>query len=206
MLWDLKHVAVANISQFGGRFREEPIYVGTHKPPHFRDVPELMDQFISSFHENWYDWTATELAAYGLWRLNWNYPFMEGNGRTARAASYYLLLQCRTSSTFRDTICRRAHCSMRPHWTVRRADGRRCLHNCATVSRKVERSRRRGKIVLITCTTKPCVETLVLRSQSREKGLSGPARWLADRASQSGLVRRHHLHPRWPRAFLTWWW
>jgi len=45
MLWDLNHVAVANISQFGGRFREEPIYVGTHKPPHFRDVPELMDQF-----------------------------------------------------------------------------------------------------------------------------------------------------------------
>lgn len=25
MLWDLNHVAVANISQFGGRFREEPI-------------------------------------------------------------------------------------------------------------------------------------------------------------------------------------
>ena len=91
MLWDLNHVAVANISQFGGRFREEPIYVGTHKPPHFRDVPELMDQFISSVHENWYNWTATELAAYGLWRLNWIHPFIEGNGRTARAASYYLL-------------------------------------------------------------------------------------------------------------------
>src|SRR5216684_4160329 len=27
-LWALNHVAVANISQFGGRFREEPIYVG----------------------------------------------------------------------------------------------------------------------------------------------------------------------------------
>jgi Fic family protein len=91
MLWDLNHVAVANISQFGGRFREEPIYVGTHKPPHFRDVPELMDQFISSVHENWYNWTATELAAYGLWRLNWIHPFIERNGRTARAASYYLL-------------------------------------------------------------------------------------------------------------------
>jgi hypothetical protein len=66
MLWDLNHVAVANISQFGGRFREEPIYVGTHKPPHFRDVPHLMDQFISTVHENWYNWTNTELAAYGL--------------------------------------------------------------------------------------------------------------------------------------------
>lgn len=91
MLWDLNHVAVANISQFGGRFREEPIYVGDHKPPHFRDVSELMDQFISTIHENWYNWTYTELAAYALWRLNWIHPFIEGNGRTARAACYYLL-------------------------------------------------------------------------------------------------------------------
>ena len=29
-LWALNHVAVANIAQFGGRFREEPIYVGNH--------------------------------------------------------------------------------------------------------------------------------------------------------------------------------
>ena len=33
MLWALNHVAVANISQYGGRFREEPIYVGHHIPP-----------------------------------------------------------------------------------------------------------------------------------------------------------------------------
>jgi len=26
-----------------------------------------------------------------LWRLNWIHPFIEGNGRTARAACYYLL-------------------------------------------------------------------------------------------------------------------
>lgn len=91
MLWDLNHVAVANICQFGGRFREEPIYVDTHKPPHFKEVPQLVDQFIATVHENWYLWSYTELAAYGLWRLNWIHPFIEGNGRTARAASYYLL-------------------------------------------------------------------------------------------------------------------
>ena len=91
MLWDLNHVAVANISQFGGRFRDEPIYVGDHNPPYFRDVPELMDKFISTVHENWYNWKSTELAAYGLWRLNWIHPIIEGNGRTARAACYYLL-------------------------------------------------------------------------------------------------------------------
>jgi Fic family protein len=90
-LWALNHVAVANISQFGGRFREEPIYVGSHIPPHFRKVSELMDRFISTIHENWFNWSATELAAYGLWRLNWIHPFIEGNGRTARATCYYLL-------------------------------------------------------------------------------------------------------------------
>jgi Fic family protein len=90
-LWALNHVAVANISQFGGRFREEPIYVGNHLPPHFKDVPELMDRFVSTIHENWFNWNATEMAAYGLWRLNWIHPFIEGNGRTARATCYYLL-------------------------------------------------------------------------------------------------------------------
>lgn len=91
MLWSLNHVAVANISQMGGRFREEPIYVGDHIPPHFKDVNNWMDRFITTVQENWYIWTPTELAAYGLWRLNWIHPFVEGNGRTARAVCYYLL-------------------------------------------------------------------------------------------------------------------
>ena len=52
-LWSLKAAAVANIAQFGGRFREQPIYVGSHIPPHFRDVPNLVDQFMSIIHENW---------------------------------------------------------------------------------------------------------------------------------------------------------
>lgn len=90
-LWALNHVAVATISQFGGRFRKEPIYVGNHKPPHFNDVNDWMDRFISTIQENWYVWAPTELAAYGLWRLNWIHPFVEGNGRTARATCYYLL-------------------------------------------------------------------------------------------------------------------
>jgi Fic family protein len=90
-LWALNHVAIAGISQFGGRFREQPIYVGSHIPPHFKEVPDLMDQFISFIHENWFNLSSTQLAAYGLWRLNWVHPFIEGNGRTARATCYYLL-------------------------------------------------------------------------------------------------------------------
>src|SRR5690606_10822516 len=92
MLWELNHVAVSNIAQFGGRFREEPVYVSDHIPPHFKDVPHLMDQFFSFVHENWtiID-QPTDLPAYALWRLNWIHPFVEGNGRTARAACYYLI-------------------------------------------------------------------------------------------------------------------
>lgn len=91
-LWQLNHVAVSNIVQFGGRFREEPVYVAEHIPPHFKDVPHLMDQFVSFVHENWniID-QPTDLPAYALWRLNWVHPFVEGNGRTARAACYYLI-------------------------------------------------------------------------------------------------------------------
>ena len=92
MLWALNAAAVANIAQFGGRFRNQPIYVGNHIPPHFKDVPELMDEFLSVVHENWTVNThPTLLPAYALWRLNWIHPFIEGNGRTARAASYLLM-------------------------------------------------------------------------------------------------------------------
>ena len=91
-LWALNYAAVANISQFGGRYREEPIYVGNHRPPHFREVPDHMDRFFSVVHENWLTIDhPTLLPAYALWRMNWIHPFVEGNGRTARAACYYLI-------------------------------------------------------------------------------------------------------------------
>ena len=91
-LWALNYAAVSNICEFGGRFRKEPIYVGNHVPPHFRDVPNLMDRFVSFVHENWkFSDDPTTIAAYVLWRLNWIHPFIEGNGRTARAACYFIL-------------------------------------------------------------------------------------------------------------------
>jgi len=34
-LWSLNAAAVTNIAQFGGRYREQPIYVGKHIPPAF---------------------------------------------------------------------------------------------------------------------------------------------------------------------------
>src|ERR1700722_14212901 len=37
------------------------------------------------------EWSEMTLASYVLWRLNWIHPFIEGNGRTARAACYYII-------------------------------------------------------------------------------------------------------------------
>lgn len=91
VLWALNHVAVVNIAQFGGRFRNEPIYVGDHKPPHYEKAPDLMDKYFAFIHENWDVSHPPVIAAYALWRLNWIHPFVEGNGRTARAACYYIL-------------------------------------------------------------------------------------------------------------------
>ncbi len=94
-LWTLNHIAVANLVEHAGRYREEPIYVGDHIPPHYRQVSELMDRFFSIIHENRslanFDTHPTMLAAYALWRINWIHPFIEGNRRTARAACYYTI-------------------------------------------------------------------------------------------------------------------
>jgi len=66
-LWSLNAAAVANIAQFGGRFREAPIYVGNHIPPHFERVPDHVDQFLSVIHENWtVDDHPTRLPAFAL--------------------------------------------------------------------------------------------------------------------------------------------
>jgi len=53
-----------------GRYREDPILVGKHIPPHFNNVPNLMDR---SFHLSMKNWTIVDhptlLAGYALWRL-----------------------------------------------------------------------------------------------------------------------------------------
>src|ERR1700676_4387825 len=91
-LWALNYAAVSNICQLGGRYREGPIRVGNHVPPHFNRVPALMDAFFSVIHENWTIVDhPTALAAFALRNLNHIHPFIEGNGRTARAACYYLI-------------------------------------------------------------------------------------------------------------------
>lgn len=93
VLWSLNQAAVANLQQFGGRFRECPVFVGKHIPPKHEDVAHEIDKMISFVHLEWnkYPEYPNFLSAYVLWRLNWIHPFMDGNGRTARAVCYYLM-------------------------------------------------------------------------------------------------------------------
>ncbi len=125
-LWALNAVAVANIAQLGGRFRKQPIYVGNHIPPHFREVPDLVDEFISVIHENWTIVDhPTVLPAYALWRLNWIHPFIEGNGRTARAACYLLMcLRQRTLLPGRKIVPERIRENRQPYYAALQAADR----------------------------------------------------------------------------------
>lgn len=92
MLWSLNHIALANIVDHAGRFREQPVYVNQHCPPYHKDVPHLMDLFFSWIYKSWNESNNLFIVpAYALWRLNWIHPFIDGNGRTARAICYLLI-------------------------------------------------------------------------------------------------------------------
>jgi fido (protein-threonine AMPylation protein) len=74
-----------------GEYRPCPVQVGSHQPPEFYRVPALMDDFVNLVNRNWDQTDPVVLATYVLWRLNNIHPFINGNGRTARAACYYAL-------------------------------------------------------------------------------------------------------------------
>ena len=50
-----------------------------------------MHDFVIASNRYWDQSDAVTLAAFALWRLNWIHPFVNGNGRTARAVCYYLV-------------------------------------------------------------------------------------------------------------------
>jgi len=62
-----------------------------HEPPAVDQVPMLVEDLCEYVNENFEARSALHLAAYVMWRINWIHPFDDGNGRTARAASYLVL-------------------------------------------------------------------------------------------------------------------
>lgn len=83
--------AIMCLHTHAGEYRPCQVEVGTHKPPaHFR-VQALMEDFVDQVNRRWESTDPVVLATYVLWRVNHIHPFINGNGRTARAASYYVL-------------------------------------------------------------------------------------------------------------------
>ena len=50
-----------------------------------------MEDFVNEVNRHWQDLDPVVLASFVLWKLNYIHPFINGNGRTARAACYYVL-------------------------------------------------------------------------------------------------------------------
>ncbi len=74
-----------------GEYRPCPVTVGGYEPPDSYRVSALMDDFVNMVNRNWEQMDEVVLASYVLWRLNHIHPFINGNGRTARASSYFVL-------------------------------------------------------------------------------------------------------------------
>jgi Fic family protein len=74
-----------------GEYRPCEVKIGDHQPPPHYRVSALMDDFVNLVNRNWEQSDPVLLATYVLWRLNNIHPFVNGNGRTARAACYYVL-------------------------------------------------------------------------------------------------------------------
>jgi Fic family protein len=92
-LMELNRLAIDGLVTAPGRYRLGAMEIpgSPHQPPSPEEVPVLVEQMCDYVNENWGERSAIHLAAYVMWRLNWIHPFQDGNGRTARAASYLVL-------------------------------------------------------------------------------------------------------------------
>lgn len=89
----LHRLALDGISSYSGNWRPAGIAIkgSKHTPPGAFQVPELIEDLCDYINSHWASSSALHLCAYVLWRLNWIHPFVDGNGRTARAVSYLVL-------------------------------------------------------------------------------------------------------------------
>lgn len=83
--------AISCLHVNAGEYRPCPVKVGNHTPPDHYRVPELMNDFVNVVNHLWDRSDALVLATFVLWRLNYIHPFINGNGRTARALCYYVV-------------------------------------------------------------------------------------------------------------------
>lgn len=83
--------AITCLHTNAGEYRPCQVTVGQYTPPEHYRITALMDDFVNSVNWQWEQSDPVVLASYVLWRLNHIHPFINGNGRTARAACYFVL-------------------------------------------------------------------------------------------------------------------
>ena len=74
-----------------GEYRPCGVRVQNHVALEHWRVAALMDDFVNRVNRHWDETDPVVLASYVLWRLNNIHPFINGNGRSARAACYFVL-------------------------------------------------------------------------------------------------------------------
>jgi Fic family protein len=87
----LNFQAITCLHTNAGQYRPCSVTVQQYQPPDHYRVAALMDDFVNEANRNWESTDAVVLATFVLWRLNNIHPFINGNGRTARAACYFVL-------------------------------------------------------------------------------------------------------------------
>jgi hypothetical protein len=87
----LNYHAIACLHAYAGEFRPCGVIVGDYEPPPHYQVPALMNMFVDEVNRVWESTDPVLLAAFVLWKLNRIHPFINGNGRAARAACYFVL-------------------------------------------------------------------------------------------------------------------
>lgn len=92
-LHDLNRIALEAVHESAGSTRSEDVCIGgsKHTPPVWQEVPRLVDEFCDYINEKWKENSAIFLSSYAMWKVNWIHPYLDGNGRTSRAISYYIL-------------------------------------------------------------------------------------------------------------------
>ena len=84
---------MAGLLDTAGEYRQAAVIINNsnHAPPGWLEVPSMMGTMCEYVRANWDHRDLVHIASFVLWRMNWIHPFMNGNGRTARAVSYLTL-------------------------------------------------------------------------------------------------------------------
>ncbi len=92
-LFALHHAAANLLERLPGCIRNEPreIEGSKHKPPHEAEVQKYLTEFFRFLNDHFDRYPIAKIGAYALWRITWIHPFIECNGRTARAFSYLVM-------------------------------------------------------------------------------------------------------------------